>query len=317
MPEKSPIRYIAAYFAWFLIGAAILIALPFLLWSQLIGEHSIWRDIVRDIGIAFMVAAIVAAIYELYARSRFDIETMKGVLDTTIGEIIRPDIWQEVKGQVIERDMIRQNVDIHLRIEAIGDEVPGLAILSLQFDYDLYGLHSRPIANLTLMHYLDAHIKPEDTAKYEHIKDLPKFEYLKVGNKEYPVAPLPTSNIKDGRFTEQISLGPKDAEPVRIVTRRRECTYIPGSYNLTMGELTKGITLHLTEVPDNVEVSVNLRPHTEFGVPLRLDEAIEREFRDTILLPGQTIEFRFKHKRKAAHEQSQAATVASGSTLVS
>jgi hypothetical protein len=207
--------------------------------------------------------------------------------------------------------MIRQNVDIHLKIAAIGDEAPGLAILCMQFDYDLYGLHSRPIANLTMMHYLDAHIKPEDTTKHDLLKDLPMFEYIKVGNKEYDVENLPNANIKDGRFTEQISLGPKDAEPIRIVTRRKEIAYIPGSYNLTMGELTKGITLHLTEAPENVEVSINLRPHTEYGVPLRLNEAIEREFRDTILLPGQTIEFRFKHKpAQAVSGQLQTATAA-------
>lgn len=294
MPTHSPLKYIATYFAWFLLGITVLVALPLLLWAHIIDEHSFWHDLIRDVGIAFLVAAIVAAIYELHARSRFDIETMVGVLDATIGEIIRLDVWKAVKCQIIERDMIRQGVEIHLDVKPIA-ELFGPAVLSMQFEYDLYGLHSKPKENVTLMHYLDAHLMHDELLKYEHAKDLPKFEQITVGSKDYPVTPCPNDHIKDGRFTASINLGAKDGEPIHIITKRKEITYIPGSYNLMMGEITRGVVLHLTGLPPDIEASVNMRPHTEHGVPLRVDDTL-RYFKDTILLPGQGIEFRFKYK---------------------
>jgi hypothetical protein len=61
-----------------------------------------------------------------------------------------------------------------------------------------------------------------------------------------------------------------------------------------MTELTQGITLHLEDLPDGIEAEVTLRPHTQFPVALKEDVPLDSEFKSTLLLPGQGIEFRFR-----------------------
>ncbi|MEA2600880.1 MAG: hypothetical protein QOF89_1872 [Acidobacteriota bacterium] len=296
MPSKSPIRVIISYFAWFLSGVAVLISIPFLLSASMLSEHNIWHDVIRDVGIAFLVAAIVAAIYELHVRSRFDVETMTGVLDATIGDIIRPDIWEEVKREVIERGMIRQNVSIHLRVKPLGG-LPGPVALWMKFEYDLCGLHARS-EDVILTHELDDHIA---------YQGLPEFEYIKVGERVYKDCSR-DHNIANGKFSAKVRLNGRNGKPIHVVTTRREVTYIPGSHSLVMSELAKGFSLHLMELPPGIEASINCRPHTDSPVPLEVDGVLGRELEDVILLPGQAIEFRLK--RKAAMELPSATAAA-------
>lgn len=287
MPNNSPIKVIALHFGWFLSGIAVLVSLPLLMGATIISEKSIWHDVVRDVGIAFLVAVIIAAIYELHVRSRFDIETMRGVLDTTLGDLVRPDIWQEVKKQIIERDTIRQNVDVRLKVEPLGP-LPGPVALWMQFEYDLLGLHSTP-KMCSLVHHLDNHVTYEE---------LPEFEYIRVGEKIYKDGSGACDCVKDGTFTTDVELAARDGDPIRVVTVRKEVTYIPGSYNLTMMELTKGFSLHLMELPEGIEAAVNIRPFTNSPLPLEVNKVLDKEFRNTLLLPGQAIEFRFKPRDK-------------------
>lgn len=287
MPSDSPIRIVVVYFAWFLCGIAILMAIPFLLISLLISEHSLAHHIIRDIGIAFLVAVIVAAIYELHARSRFDIETMTGVFNTVMQDVVRPDIWSEVKAQVIEKVMIREDVNIKFEILNKAElqktepnlQLPsGAAVLWMKFEYDLYSLRSGKWKGVPLSHSLDDHIPHGN---------LPCFTKIVIGDKSYP-----THNVEKGEFTTGVDLEPKGGHPIHVITERREIAYLPGSYNLTMWELTKGITLSLSgALPDGIEVSVNIRPHTEKAL---LELHSDLEFKNILLLPGQGIEFRFK-----------------------
>jgi hypothetical protein len=284
MLNKSPAETIAkiliTHFAWFLVGVLILLSLPFLISALTTEGEGMFYHIVRDIGIAFLVAAIVSAVFELHARSRFHIETMRSVLDAVIGEDIGSDIWNEMKSQFIERDMIRRGFNIHLGVTPI-DSSPNLMILSIQSEYKIHNLRSRPKSNVNLSHRLDNYIRHGD---------IPKFEYINIGGHVHQ-----TSEVKDGIFTTVINLEPKDRNPIDANVSRKELKYIPGSYTFFMTELTKGFTLRLTDLPKGIEASVNFSSHPRDDTRLEINSTLEK-FKDTILLPGQGIEFRFKRE---------------------
>jgi hypothetical protein len=280
-PESSPIEFIKHHFHWFLTIFVVLLGIIFLLWASKVEKHSTSQDVLRDLGLALLIAAVVGATYEVFARGHFIRDTMAATLSEIIGDIVRDDIWDEVKDQIIKKEIIRENMDIFLGISSDVDPQCNPAELWLKFNYELRGLHSRPRRKtIELMHYLDDHVVGEN---------LPRFESIEVDGKKYP-----TRNLSEGVFKTPVELHDRKGKATSVVIERYELTYIPGSYNLTMTEMTKGIKLFLTDIPKGIETIVNIRPHVE---KVRLKKGQNMHFRDVILLPGQCIEFRFVHER--------------------
>lgn len=301
MPASSPNQN--KYSMWHFVGLALALAIIFLIAAVLSENYHLTHEILRDVGIAFLVAVIVTIIYELHTRTLYDLHTITGVFQAITGDMVHPDIWKEVKGVVIERDMIRHDVQIKMKVIPIAEDKMGGTRLWMEFSYKLNGLRSKNLSNVTVMHYLDFHLKDEKA-------ELPRFEYIEIDGKVFDAPPglSDNENVKKGRFTTSVNLEPRGKKPIQIVTRRSEKTYLPGTYNLIMGEMTKGITLHLLEIPDNVEASVNLRPHTEYGRPLEVGKPLTEDFKDTILLPGQGIEFRFINKENVPQPNTSASS---------
>lgn len=325
--NSSPIKFLREHFVWVLSVVALMVGVIIVFVSlQMSGpifqgtanapipdggiivgginahpvhDHSIWREIFRDIGIACMVAAVVTAIFELHVRSRSDLETIAGVLNMTMGDVVRPDIWREVKAQVIQRTMVRERMEVRITgVEPVGGAF-GPAILTMHSEYDLHGLHYKKEASVEVAHDLDEHVPGNDMPGFPQLAGLPKFDYIKVGDKVIvpelpPGSPAPASEyVKGGKLKYQVELPPRDQGSVHVAVRRKEVFYIPGSYNLALAEITNGVVLQLESLPDDIEVSINLRPHDE-GVPLPKGWPPLKRFERSILLPGQVIEFRFK-----------------------
>lgn len=341
--NSSPIKYVREHFVWFLSGVALIIGVIIILTSlQLPGptfqgtasetvekggiivgginayqvhDYSIWREIIRDIGIACLVAAVITFIFELHARSRSDLETITGVLNMTMGDVVRPDIWTEVKAQIIQSRVVREKMEVRITsVEPVGGPF-GPAILTMHTEYDLHGLHYKKETGMTVAHDLDEHVPGSDMTQFPQLAGLPRFDYIKVGNEVVvaetpPDSPAPdTKYVNGGHFTYPLEIPPREQGSVHVIVRRKEIFYIPGSYNLAMGEITNGVVLHLESLPENVEASINLRPHAE-GVPLPKGWPPLKSFERSILLPGQVIEFRFRRIKKPS--ATVAGTVAGG-----
>jgi uncharacterized membrane protein (DUF485 family) len=282
---------------------AIVGAVVFLTAAWFAEGHSFWRDILRDVGIAFLVAIIVSAIYEVFARSHYDEKVREGKVHAVLEEIVHKDIWGEVRRQVIEKDMIREKAKIKMKLQRKPDlfgENSSQVLLWVDFSYELNGLRSKT-RRVTLGHNLDNHIKRSELG-------LPRFEDIVIGKTVYDCRNVAqtgksagtqkvnikgaTLDLSKGTFRKEIYLRPREAKGVAVETRRQEITYVPGSYNLTMGEMTQGISIHLLELPFDIVAEVNIVPHTNDPVHLHVAEPYVRE--NLLLLPGQTIEFRFK-----------------------
>jgi hypothetical protein len=286
--SPGPIEFIDRHFDWFLSIFIITMGGGILFAGTLIPKENVWYEIVRDAGIAFLIAAIVSTTYETFARSRFLRRTMETMLSDIFGNIVHPDIWKVVKDEIIRHQIIRECLDIQLKLLPKFGPGPGPMVLWLRIDYDLKGLHDSPKTKpLPLRHFLDDHIVKDE---------YPCFNSITINR-----TPQPLDIVRAGVFETMVELPPKHADPIKVSSVREEVTYVPGSYYLTMTELTKGIKLQLTEIPEGIEAFVSIRPYME-KVAFIKDMPLDDEFENTILLPGHSIEFRFKMKDKPSAE---------------
>jgi len=269
---------------WAIIGLMFLTAAPLLLYAQFgLDKHSILYDLCRDIGIAILVAVLIAIAYETYARLHFEIKLMTSVIGTLIAEWSRDDIWDEVKKQLIEKRVIREKLRINIKLYSDERLPNGQMVLALNIRYELHGLRSAP-EQILIVHYLDKHLKAKGA-------ELPCFESIAIGGKSYPVI----DHVKDGILSESVQVARKGGKPIDVVIGRKSIIYVPGIHYFTMTEITKGIELHMEEIPDELEAFFSIRPHMA-DMRLEVNPIDEVKFDDVLLLSGQGIEFLFKRK---------------------
>lgn len=258
-------------------------------------EHSPWREIIRDVGIAFLVAVIVTAVYELHVRARSKEESDLEIINRLFGDRIGAEVWDEVKARIFEKKAIRRKVDIHLGLSRPNDaKLPeGAYVCRMKLTYDLHGLCARA-EPFDVSHALDYHMRCDRW---------PRYKKLKIDGRAYP-----PESFAEGKFFVEVMLPPKDGRPVHVDTEREEIVHVPGSFPFVMTELTTEITLHLMGIPESVEAAVHIRPHLRREMSFEVDEVLSDQLSDVLLLPGQFIEFRFK--RTAAQPIEAHATAA-------
>jgi hypothetical protein len=283
-PKRTLVERIERYTTRFLTLIAILLGLAFLGWGLAIGEESKehwWPTILREVGLALLIAAVVGFIYETAARTHFIRSSISVILSKIFGTIVTEDVWREVSDRILKREMIREDMNIFLKLPADFNPEDSPTELWMKYDYKLKGLHARPEKkSITIMHYLDDHL--EDKAR-----QLPRFDAIVVGGKSYE-----TKELKYV-FTANEEVSNLPHEYLQVEVERTELTYVPGIYNVTMTEMTKGISLYLQHLPESLEAVVDIRPY-RVKIPLKINE--HKRYEDILLLPGQNIEIRFKYK---------------------
>jgi len=236
-------------------------------------KETLAHDLWRDLGIASVVAAIVTLLYESYARARFDHKTVTAVIGSLMGDVVAEDVWDRIREQVLEKVAIRRLGTVHLKIrrdKRLGD---GEVILSVRFEYKLCGIRSRR-HRARVRHFLDSFMEPR--------LGLPRFEHISIGEEIL-------DGRKEGKEFERFFNLSRHDEPLAVAVERLELVYMPGSYNLVMNEVTELDAIYVDEIPEDLMVEAHVYPrqkHDEF----RNRKAV---MTNTLLLPGQGIEFRF------------------------
>lgn len=285
-----------------LLAGLLLLTIPHKIKHTTRAKHTTWgdvfRDILRDLGIALLVAAIVTFAYELHARSLYDRENFVSILQSVMGKVVPPNVWKEVQTTVIERDRIRHDVNIRIRLLRQDSLPTNQAILWMEFGYYLQGLHLKD-QSIEVNHVLDDYM-PDESA------GLPRFDRIVIGNEEYSPSTFPAKDekarvSKDGKVkienmkaTLKLSLGSQEKPPIRIVTVRRELINLPSMYDIVMSELTEGkVTLTIDDLPENIEPAVEFR----IGHPEKITPSVGNQWVfEGVMLPGQSINVRFKVK---------------------
>ena len=167
--------------------------------------------------------------------------------------------------------------------------------MRIHIAYDLYGL--KP-------HAFDYTVRQALGNTHLHNKEgtLPRFERVTVvGGKSYSGNEL-NDLVKDGLLTmPPITLGPwkrTDARSeltenagVRIIFERSEIINIPGTYNLVLAELTKGVKLEI-EHSDNIQHE--LKEWFDSGSKGYQPAAAGKYYNlDGVVLPGQSVSIQY------------------------
>lgn len=264
----------------FIVGVILLVV------AHYNSQHALTHDISRDIGIAFLISALVTLAYEAYARTRFDLEKIESLLDTLYGSGLPAGIWESIKETLLKRELIRRNSVLDVRVlrdPSVGEDN---VVLDIDLTYDLANLLSKDKV-YTVLHGLDEHIA---AAK------LPRFIGASIGNRYETITNNMSWQTKDGVMTVhngRLSLtvdlpaaSEKGAIPLTI--KRQEVRSCPGSYYLIMTELTEGFRINLRDGADDVNVTVALRPSERV-----IDLTKKRiEIINEPLLPGHCLEFK-------------------------
>ncbi len=283
------LKKVASHMLWILIGVFTLAGAGFLVLHHYLDHNSVSHHVIRDIGIAIIVAAIISAVYETYARIRFELLLMTSFLGAVIADWSRQDIWNALKAQIIEKTVVRENFRIAIRLDYDKRVAQGQMLLKLQVSYDLRGLRSRR-TTAKIEHFLDWHFKIKD-------QNLPCFSRVQVGEKQYePGDPCFKGN---GEFVCIVDVPPKDHGAVHVTSSREEVIYFPGTHCFVLNEITKGLEICLNSIPDDIILFITVRPHQ--GLKYRElkfasgDDQIKID--DVVSFPGQIIELLFQPKQ--------------------
>lgn len=273
-----------------------------------VAKRELWKEIVRDIGIAFLVAAIVSMVYEWSTRSAAEHEKMSCVLTTLMSSYVTEAVWNEVNAGVFKKTVRRENAEVKLRLQRQGVLPNGQtitlpehqAVLWMEYSYDLYGMATGS-PRLEVQHSVDYYMWNEqmNMPRFERvviIKHFPKEEEIRYEG-------VGLQKIDKGRGTIRlagetgIDLPPPEKQsPVRIITERYEIVNLPGFHGIILPELTTGTIKVSIEgtLPDGIEPIVSTgRSEHDFKRP---DNNQYNWIFDGTMLPGQTILLIFQNK---------------------
>lgn len=278
-------------------------------------------EILRDTGIAFIVAAVVTVVYEANTRSVKEHSDMVSVLNTIMGSGITKDVWGEVESKVLARNRLRRGATVELKLlrEVTLPDGRKIAmpkhqlVMFMKYEYDLYALTSGQ-AKAKIWQALDWQM-------YDKATDLPMFLSIEVKRGNQVIQRLDAATIKStkgvfdrdkGTMSLDGDLGvdlppPDDKNPLHITTERYEVVNFPGAYTLYMPDTvapplpgkdptTREPTIKVTfeYIPDDIQVKLETYLEEHVFNPSDKNARVW-EFNDIMLL-GQAVSFTFKKR---------------------
>jgi hypothetical protein len=274
-----------------------------------------WREIIRDMGISFIVAGTVSCIYEWSTRASEDKHKMTSLLRTVMGSFVPDDVWNEVNNEVFHRMVVRCNMSIKIKLYAHGVDfqgnkckLPGTQMmLESKARYELHGL-SRGSCTVDITHYLDEHMRIKEM-------NLPRFTKVIVQEpgcnkpREYKTneeiqsiynAELGCIHLSGGHGVRLFPIN--EDRPAILVVERLEIVNSPGVYTVVMPEMVmRGkevnrpvIDIKLEECElDNLIVSVQTWSQTPNRDFQSIEENKHWKF-EGLMLPGQGFSIVFR-----------------------
>ncbi len=159
-----------------LYAVAILVIGVILVVIAAIGEEKKWSvptiaHVLRDIGIAFIVAVVVTGVFELYERTQQSVASMEREIDARMGDQLTPEVWKDVKEQILDKHLLRRNLELRVSLEQSKKLLTDQRLVHVEVAYDLYNISS-PDPAITVRHSLAF---PEDAKS-----QIPRFEGTSV-----------------------------------------------------------------------------------------------------------------------------------------
>jgi hypothetical protein len=268
--------------ALLLFGIGVLLLLSFIKFE---GTDTAW-EFGRDLGIALIISAVVGGLFEVYRSARHQVETMRDVIDVTMGEEITPEVWLELKELIEQRKIIRRDVHIRWSLKREPSLQAPDAVLQIEQEYELHALTAKG-GDFIIEHELDYHLSNQQC-------QLPRFERIVIDPPGGDALVFEGEDLlqkcERGKLSVKVSLQGRGGDPVRVRIERQELVHAPGSYNLYTPEFIKGLYIHYGDCPPEIDPEVLVRP---LGPGLKLKHVGNNWSCEHLLLPGQGVEIKF------------------------
>jgi hypothetical protein len=248
---------------WFLTIIALIVGSLLILWASSIRKsdpHSLRGEILRDVGIAFIVAIIVTGIYELHMRTILETEKMEDVLSTVMKYNVPKSVWDEVNKNVLKSDAIRRNVKIDFEIKPDQSLQPGLALLFITYNYDIYRLKSNS-AEIEVQHNIVNDYN--NLARFERVivtdaQGNTLAEYKAENGQERKKEFRTLVHMEQGYdFKKDVFI---DERAVHVMNQRYEIINLPGTYSLGIPTIMEGTPKKPVEISVTIPESLNIKP---------------------------------------------------------
>ena len=270
------------------VAAALVAGLALIYLATRFEMHKTTHDVLREFGIAIVIAGIVTLMYETYAREVLARETMSKVVESVMGDMFDAQLWEEMRRQLLQKTAVRRECIVRMSLEPNGDLPAGQIVLWVSLNYRLHELRTRA-KTIHLRHSLDRFMRNERL-------NLPRFTRIQVADRV-----LDPRTLTDGRLdlNEPAS---SSRYGTNVLVERREIVHVPGAYHLIMSELTFVENIFMQDVPDDVSVTLNWTIDAEHAVRSNEGCKINR-----LLMPGHAIEVRFERKAEKRNGEASAA----------
>jgi hypothetical protein len=196
-------------------------------WREHISKESTVIVLLRDFGIAIVIAVLITVIIETKARARLQDELRLGVLEAAYQRLIPPALFEDVKGHVIGAKVLKKDWAIRMTVyqdAAITDHLVSNTIVTYQL-HNLTGATVQEILEFVL---------DEDVTGVDDKSRIPRFESIKIGMKEYKGSDLVAKLRADGfGCSLPVSIG---KEPLPVVLTMKEIVRVP---DVTVWSTTK------------------------------------------------------------------------------
>lgn len=221
-------------------------------WQSHIGPETLVDRLLRDVGIAMVVAVLLTLIIESRARMRLQEEVRSGVVEATLRRLIPPSVYNQVKIHVMGARVLKQQWNV--AIEVYRDEVAcrdrsDHYVCRTTIGYLLRSLTGAAVTD-DLVVLLDQDISGSDGAG-----PLPRIESVKVGAMTFRGQTF-DQHLQDAgaSFQRAIEIPP---ESVAVTIVVRAIIRVPDTFVWT--------TTHLTDHA-KVTVATESVPQVKFAV---------------------------------------------------
>lgn len=135
-------------------------------------QDGLGPDVLRDLGIALLIAVFVTVVIELYASRRLREHIAYDVLSAAYAKVVPEEIYTQIRDNVFRSKVYRQNWEVRINVNAPQVYMArGFAILNILYSYDLVNLCDTEISQeLSVGIDLDCPLPDEGIPKFKSIK---------------------------------------------------------------------------------------------------------------------------------------------------
>lgn len=191
-------------------------------WRERVNHEGFRSVLMRDLGIAFIVAVLLTVVIERYARNRLADELRSGIVEATFQRLIHPKVFDQVRHHVMNADLLKENWQIEMVVSddpEISRVYPDFYVSKTLLRYTL-----RNISGKEITHPFEVELDRDVTGP-DGVTSLPKFESITVGANKYEGEELEKRLEADGSlFSCKCTIG---ETPVQIVAMLREIIRVP------------------------------------------------------------------------------------------